>query len=500
MSGRLFPRRGAPRAISAKLQAAKLPTFGPFVRAYQAAAGSSLLADWTGTSASANGVTASQAATLRRRARELRENSSLVARYSALCRDNILGPDGVTLAAYVPSTRGKNVEASSAVESRWYAWAQSVTPDGLSLVDALALFVESWKIEGEALMLMQERNGGVILTPTDVDRLDQHYSETLRNGHTVEQGVETDASGAVVAYWLWDADADDLARRRRVRWPAENVLYKGHCTRPNQRRGITPLAPVMILVQHLEKTDEALVVLNRTTASKMFQYVAQGEWAPALVDMDGKPLDPVLAHDEVAPGSQWVPPYGYKAEAIDPGQPTQEYDALSRGLIRRIAAGLNVAYTSLSGDLSDANYGSQRGGLLGERDAWMTDQQQLIEAVMRPLFAFWLGIEVMVRRLTLPPNVTLARVVELTEWYPRRWAWIDPLKDAEGIRALLDMRLTSRTRELNKMGIDVRALFREIADEEALATEVGISLPSTTQTPPPPAPDTAPARGLRAVS
>lgn len=499
MSGRLFPRRGAPALISAKGRAAQLPRFAPFMRSYAAASGSSLLADWTGTSTSANGISAREAQALRRRARELRENSSIVARYSALCRDNIIGPHGPTLAAFVPSTRGKNVEASAGIERRWYQWATSVTADGRTLTDALALFVESWKIEGEGLWIVETRGNTLVVTPVDADRLDQAYSETLRNGNVVEQSVETDATGRVVAYWLWDADADDITRRRRRRWPAESILYKGHCTRPNQRRGITPLAPVMVLIQHLEKTDEALVVLNRTTASKMFQYVAQGEWAPPLTNPDGSPLDPSMQQDEVAPGGQWVPPWGYRAEAIDPGNPTQEYGVLSNSLQRRIAAGLNVAHTSLSGDLSEANYGSQRGGLIGERDAWMVDQEALIDTVLRPLFAMWLRLEIMTRRVVLPSGVVLADVLEQTEWHPRRWAWIDPLKDAEGIRALLEMRLTSRTRELNKMGVDVRTLFQEIADEEQMAKDVGIQLPTasapTTTTPSP-----APERGLRAVA
>jgi lambda family phage portal protein len=497
MSAFRFPRRGAPRTISAKAAPPRTSLAG--LRSHYAASGSALLADWFGTSASANGVTSKEARTIRRRARELRENSSIVARYAALCKDNIVGPDGITLSAYVPSTRGKNAAASTELEASWYAWADDVTPDNRTLVQALRVVVESWKVEGEALATMTVRGGRLVVTPVDADLLDQDYSEKRRNGTVVEQGVEIDATGRVVAYWIWDEAEDDSARRVRRRWDAADVLYLAHRTRPNQRRGVSPLAPVMLLIHHLERTDEALVVLNRTAASKMFQFVAQGEWASPLLDADGNPLHPDAANEEVGPGAQWVPPYGYKAETINPGQPTPEYDVLSKSLQRRIAAGLNVAHVSLSGDLTEANYGSQRGGLIGERDGWIVDQKQLIDDVMRPLFARWLRTEVLARRVRLPDSVLPSQVIALSEWFGRRWAWIDPLKDAEGIRALLEMRLTSRTRELNKMGIDVRTIAEEIAAEEQLFAKLNVAMPSVAPTPPAAPTTPAPERTLRAV-
>ena len=498
MNGLRFPKRGAPRRIGAKAQPPRAPLAG--LRAHYAASGSALLSDWFGTSASANGVTNREARAIRRRARELRENSSIVARYAALCKDNIIGPTGVTFSAYVPSTRGKNDAASQDLEEKWYAWADDATPDNRTLVQALRIMVESWKVEGEALAIMGLRGDRLVIRPVDADLLDQDYSETRRNGNVVEQGVETDATGRVVAYWIWDASEDDTARRTRTRWDADDVLYIGHRTRPNQRRGISPLAPVMLLIHHLERTDEALVILNRTAASKMFQFVAQGEWASPLLDPDGNPLHPDAANEEVGPGAQWVPPYGYRAETINPGQPTPEYDVLSKSLQRRIAAGLNVAHVSLSGDLTEANYGSQRGGLIGERDGWIVDQQQVIDDVMRPLFARWLRTEVMARRVQLPITAMPSQVVALSEWFGRRWAWIDPLKDAEGIKALLEMRLTSRTRELNKMGIDVRAIAEEIAAEEKVFAALNVALPDVTPAPPSPPAPAAPERTLRAVS
>ena len=508
MIARLFPKRGAPASIAQRPKPTGR-TFAPFHRAHSAASASSLLADWYGTSASANGVTSREAEKLRHRARELRENGGLAARYDYLVRTNVVGPEGVTLSACVPSARGKNAAASATVERLWYGWAKSVTPDGQSLVEALSQMAATWKIEGEALATLTVRDSRLVVTPVDPDRLDQHYSEPRRDGITVEQGVACDAQGRVVGFFIWNAAADDSASRTRAFWPADSVVYLPHRTRPGQIRGLTALAPVMTLLQHLDKMDEALVVLNRTAASKMFQFIAQGEWAPPLVNADGMPLDATLNHEEVGPGMQWVPPYGYEAKTIDPGQPTGDLATYVGEWLRRIATGLNVSESSLTGDLARANYGSQRGGLIMERDGWKMDQQLLVDHIVRPLFARWVGMEVMSRRLLLPNGVRVESVIEHSEWYPRRWSWIDPLKDAKAIEALLALRMTSRTRELNMLGIDVREVFQEIADEEALAESLGIALVETPPAAPTPddaeededdvIPPAATPRSLRAV-
>lgn len=499
MTPRLFPRRGAPARIAAKTRR-PLPATARKVRAYLAAQSSALLADWVGTSASANGVTDKEARRLRQRARELRENSWIAARYEALARENILGPNGVTFAAYVPRPRGKNEEASRQLEDDWYAWATSVTADGQSLLSALETVVNSWKIEGEAIVRLRVLGDRLGIEVLDADLLDQHYSEPLRDGRVVEQGVEKDTSGRVVAYYIWDGAEDSYGRRQRERVPAEQILYTGHRTRPQQVRGITPLAPVMILINHLERLEEAVVILNRVTASKMYTLEAE-EWATPLTDDNDEQIQPEQT-EEIAPGASWITPYGWRTKMLDPGQPTAQHDALIKQGLHEIAGGLNVSYMSLSGDLSSASYSSGRIGLFSEREGWTMDQQQLIDDILRPLFAAWLRWEVLARRIVLPDSVMIADVVRRSEWYGRKWPMLEPLKDAEAIEKLIELRMTSRTRELNKLGISYTAVIDELAAEEKYAKDNGVTLATLVAKAAPPSESAPadPARGLRAVS
>lgn len=457
------------RAVSNALRAER--TTG--TRTYAAAAPHRLLADWPGTAQSADKATRYQAKQLRFRARELRENSALVARYAALVRDNIIGPDGITLQAQVPSTRGINQAASQQLEAAWYAWGESCTPDGRSWLEVCLTLAESWKLEGEALLeLMPSASApmGLWVLPLDPDHLDDgKNTDRLPSGGTIIQGVEYDAIGRVVAYHLHKRHPSEGQPPESRVVPADRLIRLAHRARPQQTRGITPLAPVMVLIQHLEKTDEAIVVLNRVTAAKMGALIP-GPDAQPLEGADGAP--PVI---EQAPAEWWTLPQGWDVKMLDPGQPTSEYDALARHLLRKIAAGLNVAYASLTGDLSDVNYSSMRAGLLIERDAWQSAQAEFVAAVCAPVFRLWLDTATL--RLAVPrPSQSLDVIARASVWHPRRWPWVDPLKDAQGVELLLSMGLTTRTREANKQGLSFQALLDERAREEQQIAASGVAL------------------------
>jgi len=481
------------RAVTGAFRAAPTAT-----RSYQAAGAHRLLSDWPGTAQSADKATRYQAKVLRFRARELRENSPIVARYGALVRDNVIGPDGITLQAIVPSSRGTNTAASASIEAAWYQWAASCTPDGQSWVEVCGVVAETWKVEGEALLELipsKVAPAGLWVKPLDPDLLDemQNTDRTARGGSIV-QGIEYDAAGRVVGYHLLTRHPSDSGGRTHRFLGADRLLVLGHRQRPQQSRGVTALAPVMLLLQHLEKTDEAIVVLNRVTASKMGALIPGADAQP--IDSDGMP--PQI---EQAPGEWWTLPQGWDVKMLDPGQPTQEYDVFARHLLRKISAGLHVAYASLTGDLSDVNYSSMRAGLLVERDAWQGAQAQFIQTIVAPVFRLWLDTAPMTGAFPMAPGQSAATIAAASVWHPRRWPWVDPLKDANAVDVLLSLGLTTRTREANKQGLSFAALVDERAAEEAYLLAKGVTLGAVpTPVPDPTEAPAVPVRQLRAVS
>jgi capsid protein len=55
-----------------------------------------------------------------------------------------------------------------------------------------------------------------------------------------------------------------------------------------------------------------------------------------------------------------------------------------------MSAGLGVAFSSLSNDLSDVNFSSIRAGLIEERETWKALQKLFVEVVNDRVFSEWL--------------------------------------------------------------------------------------------------------------
>lgn len=448
------------------------------VREWTGAQTSRLTAIWTTTRRSANRDLEASLGKLRARAREARRNDPLVARYAALCIEGILGPDGLTLQAQVPSARGINDTLSRQCEALWYEWVTAAGVDGAPL-DAIARqLVETWRIEGEALVevVIDERLPmGVGVQLLDPDLLDETYTvpRQRETGVTITQGVETDALGRVVACHVWTAHPSDAIARERRRVPAERLRLVAHRTRPGQTRGVTPLAPVLYRLDMLNGLQESLVTLHRATAAKMgFLVNKNGEGYPLQPTADGAAIQ-----WEAAPLAIEQLPPGYEFQGWDPGQPGQQYEPMIRELKREISAGVGVSYSSITGDLSQANYGSNRQGLIAERDGWRLLQRELVP-VWQWLYEHVLAAARMRGRVQLPSGLSPAQLATAT-WHGRRWDWIDPAKDIAAIKEAIGAGLSTLTRECNARGIDLRELLTERAAELQLAASLGVPLDTT---------------------
>ena len=76
------------------------------------------------------------------------------------------------------------------------------------------------------------------------------------------------------------------------------------------------------------------------------------------------------------------------------------------------------------------------------------------------------------------------------EWKPRRWQWVDPLKDLNAKVLAIEKGLDSRRSVISEQGGDVEDVMADIASDNDLAETYGLEFP--TDTPPPPQQPTAP--------
>ena len=110
-------------------------------------------------------------------------------------------------------------------------------------------------------------------------------------------------------------------------------------------------------------------------------------------------------------------------------------------LQRNIANGLDVAYPTFANDLRDVNFSSIRAGLLDERDSWKDQQEQIVDDILTEEFRRFLAVQLL--RPGCPYTPGAYRRFCNVEWLPRKWQWVDPVKDAQSNLMQLAMGATT---------------------------------------------------------
>jgi lambda family phage portal protein len=226
----------------------------------------------------------------------------------------------------------------------------------------------------------------------------------------------------------------------------------------------------MIRMRHLGGYEEAAVVNARAGASKMGFYKPGLSGEEYTGDTKDAQQNPVTS---VEPGINEILPPGWEFIPYEPKYPDQQYDGFVRATLRGMSAGLGVAFSSLSNDLSDVNFSSIRAGLIEERETWKGLQKLFVEAVNDRVFSEWLLMSLTTGAVNLP----LSRYdkFNVPKWTGRRWAWVDPLKDVEANRAAVGAGFKSATQVINEMGGDREDVYQEIAQDLEYAESLGLS-------------------------
>ena len=454
---------------------------------YGGAAVNRLMADWIWGPVSAQ-AELMDLRTLRDRGRELERDNAYAGRYVELCSENIISDTGLRLQAmnYTGQSAAAtlNDRVNDEIERAWAEFSEPECGDVrglLSQLDLQRLVVERWKGgDGEALIQLLPGAGphGVQWNILDADQLDETLwrarASTDRDGPDVNAiiaGVEVDGRGKPVAYHLWSDHPSDLMGRARARQrvDAAQIIHLFTANRPGQTRGITRFARVMKALRHLGGLNEAVLVNMRASACKM-GFLQPGPDAEPIVDANGKPR----ISFEATPGTIDVLPRDHTFTDWNPNQPTASHREVVHEALYEISAGLGVAFVSLTGNLTAANYGSQRGGLLAERRGWRRDQQYVAKHLQSRLFLAWLKFASLKGAVQLP-------TAEYTKWASHEWLfpgwpWIDPAKDIEAGLAEVRAGLNSLTGLSAASGRDFEVILALRQKDQRLAAQYGVTI------------------------
>lgn len=235
--------------------------------------------------------------------------------------------------------------------------------------------------------------------------------------HCLVQGVETDADGMVVAYWVCDRHplASNAYTSGGPHWTRveaytkttgrRNVLHVMNRERAGQRRGVPMLAPVLEALKQLGRYTDAEI--TAAVLSAMFTvFVKQG------VASDARPFGEMLPPDmlidaqdqssiELGPGAILSLNPGEDVEFADPKHPNTGYDAFTNALIRQIGAALEIPPEVLFKQFT-TSYSAARGAL---NEFWRTCSMQrdwFTDDFCQPIYEEWFAEAVARGRIAAP--------------------------------------------------------------------------------------------------
>ena len=409
-------------------------------------------------------------AVIARKARYAAENNPWIANGVQTWGTALVG------AGIIPTPQHPARENRPMVQSAFNRWAPVADYDGLTDFHGLiAGAVRSMIVSGESFIQLMTTDEGLRLRLIAPEQVDIAQTGELSSGGRIIAGVEFDAEGRRVAYWVRPVDPTAIFEGYAppVRVPAADMVHLFRPLGPGQVRGISWLAPVLIRAGELDQLDDALLV-GAKVAAMFAGFLTDQNGSVAGFPFEGVTADSIM-ETGLEPGTLKVLPAGFDIKFGAPQNAQQTVD-FAKLQLRGIAAGLGVPEYLLTGDLTGANYSSLRAGLLEFRGRVEAIQfQTIIPQVLTPVWYRFITTAVLAGDLDAADFESNAGDWFACEWIPPAQAWIDPAKDAEATATMIAAGLTSRRRAVAAQGYSVEELDAEIISDRERERELGLS-------------------------
>lgn len=420
---------------------------------------------WTAGNGSANLEISTYLAKLRARSRDMVRNNPYASRAISSLAGNAIGT-------------GFMLKLPKAVAPYWKAWTEYADADGqLDYYGLQALIARTVFESGECLVRLRQRlpqDGFEIplqLQVLEPDYLDATKQGDISGGGWIWAGIEFNAIGQRVAYWLYPEHPGEVASFRRKsfvsnRVPAEYVQHIYEKLRPGQARGVPRLAASMLRMRDLDDYEEAELV--RKGYEACFMAIVIGKDGSRTLGQSA--VDPQTGK-RVETITSGMIAYMDDAQDVRFGQPSPMggYGEYTTSHLHAVAAGAGVTYEQMTGDLSGVNFSSMRAGMI--------EYRRVIEVWQ------WLTFIPMHGNRTIRAWEQAARIagkirgkapLEIA-WTPPKWDWVDPVKEVAATRDEIAGGLASLSEKLRARGFDPEIVFAEIGqDVTALSEAAGI--------------------------
>ena len=412
----------------------------PSRRNYGGAQINRLTTDWVSQGTSADSEIKSSIRILRNRARALVRDSDFAKSALRAVKNNVVG-QGIKHQAQVRMIRGGRLDErlNTLIEYEFKKWgkAKNCHAGGtLTWAQIQQLCINSMIESGEVFVRLVGQQFGTSRVPLGLeviesDLLDDDYTGFESNGNRVRMGVELDEWGRPVAYHFLNYHPGDyqfsysqIAKKRRTRIPADEIIHLYSIDRPGQTRGVTAFASAIMRLNNLKGFEEAEIIAARASSAMMgFVRTPDQELFEDGTFEDQSVLD-------FSPGSIRRLAPGEDMQFFSPTRPDDAFTPFVAQMLRAVAAGVGCSYTQVSSDFSQSNYSSSRLELIETRAHYRTLQQYMIDTLCQPIYEKWIEMAVMSGVMQMPAfDMDPDRYFE-SKWIAPAAQFVDPQKEA----------------------------------------------------------------------
>jgi len=327
----------------------------------------------------------------------------------------------------------------------------------------------------------------------------------LSDCDAVTMGVEVDSNGAAVAYYFTEKPIYGLDTysdyAATVRVPAfgvtesRNVIHVFETDRPNQRRGIPWLAPVIQQIKQQERYADAeliaavvasmFTVFIKTTDSDLPDEMLGNVPDPARVEppmahSDGSVPAPKPAA-ELTPGGIVELGQHEEIQTADPKRPNANYDPFVNSIFNEIGARLGIAREVVLKKF-DSSYNAVRAAILESKKTFDKARMNLSVDFCQPVYDAWLDECVQMGIIDCEGyEDPMKRML----WHGCRWIgdapiMLDPLKETQALKMQLDEQLTTRSNACTQVnGGEYEAIATELAEESKIRARLDLPEPGS---------------------
>ncbi len=315
------------------------------------------------------------------------------------------------------------------------------------------------------------------------------------------QGIEVDARGVPIAYWLRPMPGENATGVRIPRFLENGRLSFVHSFigEPGQIRGISPMASVVEALAQTVSLQDAVLMAAHASASIVGTVTSDLPTESVMKSLGSDGANPM--HALMASRAQWHEGLAEQKAGVTLGSNGkvfhlstgerfelhagkthyQNYPDHLKALLREISRSAGLPYEMMSLDRSSATYSSGRMGLLDFWSLVELRRSALLEPMCNLALQSFVEEAIDRRYLTYPGGVKAFRAQKSLalkcRWFGPAKPSVDELKSVNAAIKRLQFGLSSLADETASNGSDWEHVLRQKSHEQKTLDKLGLMLP-----------------------